>query len=61
MMTNRQALDYWKWKYEAAKDYHDEHWDAEERHAHQDYVSALEYAISALEDRSKLIVKSKEQ
>ncbi len=49
MMTNKQAYDYWRHRYEAAKDYHDEHWDAEERHAHQEYVEAMEKAIYALE------------
>lgn len=33
-MTNKEAYDYWRHRYETAKDYHDEHWDAEERHAH---------------------------
>ena len=48
-MTSTQACDYWKRRYEAAKDYRDEHWDAEERHAHQEYVEAMEKAIRALE------------
>lgn len=48
MMTNKQAYDYWKRKYESARDYRDEHWDAEERHTHQEYVEALLLAICAL-------------
>ena len=48
-MTNKQAYDYWRYRYEAAKDYRDEHWDAEERHAHQEYIEAMKKAIYALE------------
>lgn len=48
-MTNEQALKYWRTKYNLAKDYWDEHWEAEERHSHQRYVEALEVAIAALE------------
>ena len=48
-MTNKQAYDYWRYRYEAAKDYRDEHWEADERHVHQEYVEAMEKAISALE------------
>lgn len=44
-MTTHEAFRYWLMKYNAAKNYTDEHWDAEERHEHQDYVEALEKTI----------------
>jgi hypothetical protein len=47
-MTNEQAREYWCRKLERAEGYSDEHWDAEERHAHREYVDALKSAITAL-------------
>lgn len=48
-MKREDAFDYWKSKYESAKDYSDEHWEADERRAHREYVEALECAVEALE------------
>ena len=56
-MTNERALKYWRIKYNLAKDYWDEHWEAEERHSHQRYVEALEVAIAALENGGAKDVK----
>lgn len=47
-MTIEEALEYWCRRLERAKGYSDEHWDAEERHAHADYVDAMTHAITAL-------------
>lgn len=47
-MTNEQAREYWCRKLERAEGYSDEHWDAEERHAHREYVDALKSAVTAL-------------
>lgn len=47
-MTIEEAREYWSDRLERASSYSDEHWDAEERHAHKDYVDALMCAIKAL-------------
>ena len=47
-MTIEEAREYWCRRLERAEGYSDEHWDAEERHAHADYVDAMKYAITAL-------------
>lgn len=47
-MTIEEAREYWHRRLERAENYSDEHWDAEERHAHSDYVDAMKYAINAL-------------
>lgn len=47
-MTIEEAREYWCIRLERAENYSDEHWDAEERHAHKDYVDAMAYAITAL-------------
>ena len=47
-MTIEEAREYWCRRLERAETYSDEHWDAEERHAHADYVDAMTYAITAL-------------
>ena len=48
-MTIEEAREYWSRSLERAKNYSDEHWDAEERHAHKDYIDAMTYAFIALE------------
>lgn len=48
MMTLEEARKYWCRQLERAENYSDEHWDAEERHAHKDYVDAITYAVAAL-------------
>lgn len=48
MMTLEEAREYWCSRLERAENYSDEYWDAEERHAHKDYVDAMTYAITAL-------------
>lgn len=47
-MTIEEAREYWCRRLERAEGYSDEHWDAEERHAHADYIDALTHAITAL-------------
>lgn len=47
-MTIEEAREYWSKRLERASGYSDEHWDAEERHAHADYIDALKHAITAL-------------
>lgn len=47
-MTIEEAREYWVRLLERAEGYSDEHWDAEERHAHADYVDAMKYAITAI-------------
>lgn len=47
-MTIEEAREYWCKRLERAEGYSDEHWDAEERHAHADYVDAMKHAITAL-------------
>lgn len=47
-MTIEEAREYWCRRLERAENYSDKHWDAEERHAHKDYVDAMAHAITAL-------------
>ena len=47
-MTAEQAREYWCRRLDRAENYSDEHWDAEERHAHKDYIDAMTHAITAL-------------
>lgn len=47
-MTIEEAREYWSRRLERASGYSDEHWDAEERHAHADYIDALTHAVTAL-------------
>lgn len=47
-MTIEEAREYWCKRLERAEGYSDEHWDAEERHAHKDYVDAMIHAVTAL-------------
>lgn len=51
-----KAREYWCRRLERAENYSDEHWDAEERHAHRDYIDAMTHAITAL-----AICREKEQ
>lgn len=53
-MTIDEAKKYWKYKYNRAKDYSDTHWEADERHEHQEYVEALQIAVKALEETAEL-------
>lgn len=53
-MTNEQALQWFRFKFDRAKDYYDEHWDATERREHKEYVEAMKCAIKALTDNSEL-------
>lgn len=50
-MTRQEALKFWEWRYENAKDYYDDHWEADERRSHREYVEALEWAVKTLTDR----------
>lgn len=47
-MTIEEAREYWSRRLERASGYSDEHWDAEERHAHKEYIDALKHAVTAL-------------
>lgn len=48
-MKLKNALEFWKFKYNQAKDYVDYHWEASERREHEEYVEAMKSAIKALE------------
>lgn len=48
-MQIKEAIEFWKFRYENTKDYYDIHWEASERKEHKDYVDALALAIEALE------------
>ena len=47
-MKREEAIKFWKFRYENAKDYTDPHWEAQERREHMEYVEALRIAIEAL-------------
>ena len=47
-MTREEAIKFWKFRYENAKDYTDPHWEAQERREHREYVEALRVTIEAL-------------
>lgn len=47
-MTKEEAIKFWKFRYENAKDYTDSHWEAQECREHREYVEALRVAIEAL-------------
>ena len=48
-MSPRQALGYWIFRYDRAKDFTDIHWEADERREHEEYVEALQKAVEAIE------------
>lgn len=61
-MTIEEAREYWSRRLERASGYSDEHWDAEERHTHKEYIDALKHAITALaiyREREEAAKKSK--
>lgn len=47
-MTREEAIKFWKFRYDNAKDFSDPHWEAQERREHREYVEALRMAIEAL-------------
>lgn len=47
-MNKKEALEYWEWVYKTTKDYFDPHWEENEKHKHEEYVQAIEWAIKAL-------------
>lgn len=49
-MTKEEAKEYWTVRYEAARNWDDQHWEASERKEHRQYVDALRTAIEALSD-----------
>lgn len=51
-MTNHEAMRYWLMKYNLAKSYTDDHWEAAERREHEEYVEACEKAFEALDERA---------
>lgn len=53
-MTNEQALQWFRFKFDRAKNYYDEHWDATERREHREYVEAMNCAIKALTENEEL-------
>lgn len=48
-MTNEEAIEYWKYKYDRAIMHNDIHYDTQECKQHEEYVKNLEMAIKALE------------
>ncbi len=63
-MTIEEAKCYRSKRLKSAESYSDEHWDAEERHAHRDYIDAMLLAVKALsnytmEGESKMFEKLK--
>ena len=44
-MSTYEAYIYWLTKLNRASSFSDPHWDAEERHEHQDYIEALQKAV----------------
>lgn len=52
IMTKEEAIKFWEFRYENAKDYTDQHWEAQERREHREYVEALRMAIEALSEPS---------
>lgn len=48
-MTREEAIKFWTFRYENAKDFSDPHWEAQERREHREYVEALRMAIDALQ------------
>ena len=51
-MIRHEAYEYWLMRYNKAKGYTDDHWEAEERAAHHRWLDAMEQAIEALKDTS---------
>lgn len=47
-MMIEEVREYWCRRLERAENYSDEHWDADERHEHADYIDAMKCAITAL-------------
>ena len=47
-MMIEEVREYWCRRLERAENYSDEHWDADERHEHSDYIDAMKCAITAL-------------
>lgn len=48
-MTRKEAVKFWKFRYENARVFDDPHWEAQERREHREYVEALRMAIEALQ------------
>lgn len=48
-MTRHEAMRYWLMKYNLAKSYTDDHWEADEMHEHEEYVEACKQAFEALD------------
>ena len=48
-MTPNESLEFWKFRYDKAVNWTDEHWEESERKEHFDYVCALTMAVIALE------------
>ena len=40
-MTLDEAKKYWEWKYDRAKDYYDNHWEADERREFCEWIEEL--------------------
>lgn len=53
-MTNERALQWFRFKFDKAKNYYDEHWGATERREHKEYVEAMNCAIIALTENEEL-------
>lgn len=57
-MQIKEALEFWKSRYNRTKDYNDIHWEASERREHEEYVEALKSAIEALEKQIPTQIKT---
>lgn len=53
-MQIKEALEFWKSRYNRTKDYNDIHWESSERREHEEYVEALKTAIEALEKQTPM-------
>ena len=53
-MNNKDAKEYWEYKYNMAKNYSDIHWEADERQVHQEYVEALKIAVNSIKENDDL-------
>ena len=60
-MDREEAIKFWKFRYENAKDHTDPHWEAQEHREHREYVEALDMAIEALSANETPTLSEKHQ
>lgn len=49
-LTIEKLKQYWRFKFDKAKNYYDKHWEAAERREHREYVEALNDTLKALDE-----------